>query len=84
MPQQHHQQQPEWPGFPGQCRAHHPWRPGTVRISWEPCDCPPAREFRGGHITIECGAPGCREVWQRPRHEVFRLPKILGHEGPGH
>jgi len=75
---------PAWPGFPDECRNHHPWEPGAVVIDWRPCDCPAAIAARGGHIEVTCGTPSCTEVWQRPRHEPFRLPKILGHHRPGH
>lgn len=43
--------------WPAECRSHHPWQPGTVTITWEPCDCPAARESRGGHIKVRCNAP---------------------------
>lgn len=49
--------------WPAECRAHHPWRPGTVTITWEPCDCPAAREARGGHVKVKCNAPRCEETW---------------------
>jgi hypothetical protein len=77
------ERQAAWPGFPEQCRSRHPWRPGTVTVSWEPCDCPAAQAARGGHIEVACDAPGCQELWQKPRHEPFRLPRILGHHRPG-
>jgi hypothetical protein len=81
MVQERHSQ---WPGFPEECRSHHPWQPGTVRVTWEPCDCPAAGAARGGHIKVACGMPGCQEIWWKPRHEPFRLPRILGHHRPGH
>jgi hypothetical protein len=41
--------------WPAECRPHHPWRPETATVTWEPCDCPAARAARGGHITVRCG-----------------------------
>jgi hypothetical protein len=76
--------QSDWLAFPLECRAHHPWRPGTVTISWEPCGCPPAQAARGGHLKVACGEPGCTEVWWRPRHRLLDMPKILGHHRPGY
>jgi hypothetical protein len=73
-----------WPGFPEECRSHHPWRPGTVIITWEPCDCPAAQAARGGHIKVACDVPTCAEVWLAPRHEPVSLPRILGHHRPGY
>jgi hypothetical protein len=75
---------PQSPDFPEECRSHHPWRPGTVNLSWEPCDCPAAKAARGGHIKVYCGTPGCQEIWWKPRHEPFRMPRILGHDRPGY
>jgi hypothetical protein len=75
---------PDWPGFPLECRSHHDWRPGTVTITWEPCGCSAAQRARGGHIKVACNAPGCRELWWRPRHQPISLPRILGHHQPGH
>jgi hypothetical protein len=71
------------PGFPVACRARHPWLPGTVAITWEPCDCPAARQARGGHLKVACGEPGCTEVWWSPRHRPD-TPRILGHHRPGY
>jgi hypothetical protein len=70
--------------LPLECRAHHPWRPGTVTITWEPCGCPPARAARGGHLKVACDEPGRSEVWWSPRHRPFDLPRILGHHRPGY
>ena len=56
-----------WPFFPEECRSHHPWRPGTVTIFWDPCDCPAAQRARGGHIIVMCRA--CYERWMRPLHQ---------------
>jgi hypothetical protein len=55
-----------------------------VNLSWEPCDCPAAKAARGGHIKVYCGTPGCQEIWWKPRHEPFRMPRILGHDRPGY
>jgi hypothetical protein len=76
------ERRPDWPGFPEECRSHHPWKPGTVAITWEPCDCPAAQAARGGHVEVACGMHGCREVWQKPKHAPVRLPKLIGHERP--
>jgi hypothetical protein len=57
-----------WPFFPEKCRSNHPWRPGTVTIYWEPCDCPAAQSARGGHIVVQCQVAGCYERWMRPLH----------------
>ena len=73
-----------WLPFPEACRSHHPWRPGTVTISWEPCDCEAARAARGGHLKVACNAPGCHELWWAPLHRPTRLPRILGHHRPGY
>lgn len=75
-----------WPGFPHECRSHHPWQPGSVTITWEPCDCPASRGARGGHIKVACNEPGCTEVWWAPRHQRFGYdwPRMLGHHHPGH
>jgi len=62
-----------WPFFPEECRSHHPWRPGTVVICWDPCDCPAARNARGGHITVQCRK--CLERRMRPLHQyTLELP----------
>jgi hypothetical protein len=60
-----------------------------VRITWEPCDCPPAQAARGGHITIRCLAAfgidhgQCLEEWKAPSHQhVNKEP--LGHHRPGY
>jgi len=75
-----------WPNFPEECRGHHPWLPGTVTISWEPCDCSASRQARRGHIKVACNAAGCSEVWWAPRHQPFghNWPRVLGHHHPGH
>ena len=56
-----------WPFFPEQCRSHHPWIPGNVRIYWDACDCPAAQKARGGHIVVMCNI--CLESWMRPLHQ---------------
>jgi hypothetical protein len=71
------------PPIPEQCRARHPWGPGLVTIDWEPCDCPPARKARGGHLTVRCGQAGCEETWLAPLHKREDM-KILGHHRPGY
>jgi hypothetical protein len=45
--------------WPAECRLHHPWKPGTVTITWEPCDCPAAQAARDGHVKVRCNTPGC-------------------------
>jgi hypothetical protein len=67
--------------IPVACRLHHPWQPGTVTLSWEPCECAAARAARGGHIRVSCDAPGCSEVWWSPRHRPLG---IIGHHRPGY
>jgi hypothetical protein len=67
--------------IPVACRLHHPWRPGTVTVSWEPCECAAAQAARGGHIRVACRAPGCSEVWWSPRHQPLG---IIGHHRPGY
>lgn len=69
------EREPVWLGFPMECRNHHPWGPRTVTVSWEPCDCPAARRARGGHIKVVCNAPGCPEIWLRPKHEPVQHAK---------
>jgi hypothetical protein len=54
--------------WPLECRLHHPWRPDTVTVAWEPCDCPPARAARNGHLTVRCNYPRCQEEWMMPLH----------------
>jgi hypothetical protein len=56
---------------------HHSWLPGTVVITWEPCDCPPARRARGGHLKVRCGTAGCEETWWSPLHRPER--RLIGH-----
>jgi len=46
--------------WPAECRLHHPWGPGVVTITWEPCDCPAARAARGAYLKVRCNAPGLR------------------------
>jgi hypothetical protein len=70
-------------GLPLACRARHPWLPGTVTITWEPCSCPPAQTARGGHLKVACDEPGCTELWWSPRHRSG-MPRILGHHRPGY
>jgi hypothetical protein len=70
-----------WSSIPAECRLHHPWRPGTVTVSWEACECEPAQGARGGHIKVACGAAGCTEVWLSPRHRPIG---IIGHHRPGY
>jgi len=67
--------------FPEQCRMRHPWRPGTVTLTWEPCECEAAQSARGGHIKVSCAAPGCAEVWWSPLHRPIG---VLGHHRPGY
>jgi hypothetical protein len=64
------------PVIPEQCRLHHPWGPGLVDVSWEPCDCPQAQAGRGGHIVVRCRAElwlvRCSEEWRAPPHQRVR------------
>src|SRR5579875_3144895 len=78
----------EWWSFPLRCRNGHPWRPGTVTVSWIPCRCPSAQAEAGrGHMTVRCGAPGCPESWYKLPLEPARLPepssRRRGTRGPG-
>jgi len=50
---------------------------GAVRL-------PAAKTARGGHLKVYCGTPGCQEIWWKPRHEPFKMPRILGHDRPGY
>jgi hypothetical protein len=75
------ERQPMSAAIPLACRLHHPWRPGTVAVSWEPCDCAAAQAARGGHIRVACGAVGCSEVWWSPRHHPIG---IIGHHRHGY
>jgi len=70
-----------WSCIPLQCRLGHPWRPGTVTISWDPCECGPAQAARGGHVRVTCGAPRCSEVWCAPLHKPIG---VIGHHRPGY
>jgi len=63
--------------WPAECRLHHPWQPGTVTLTWEPCDCPAARAARGGHVKVRCNAERCEETWWSPLHKPERV--LLGH-----
>ncbi|HEV2243335.1 MAG TPA: hypothetical protein VGR98_19985 [Streptosporangiaceae bacterium] len=63
--------------WPAECRLHHPWKPGTVTVTWEPCECPAARAARGGHVKVRCKARGCVETWWSPVHRAER--RLLGH-----
>ena len=36
-----------WSSIPAECRLRHHWRPGTVTISWEACECAAAQQARG-------------------------------------
>ncbi len=60
--------------WPAECRLHHPWKPGTVTITWEPCDCPPARAARDGHVKVKCNAPRCEETWWSPLQPARAAP----------
>jgi hypothetical protein len=70
-----------WPGFPEECRLGHQWKPGTVLITWRPCECEPAATTRGGHVEVTCNEPGCSERWQRPLHEPIGPMAITGRGG---
>ena len=63
---------PQWWTYPARCGAGHAWGPGKVIVSWQPCQCGPARAalaHGSGHRTIACRAPGCRYVCYEPPHE---------------
>jgi hypothetical protein len=70
-----------WSSIPAECRLRHPWRPGTITISWEACECEAAQRARGGHIKVACATAGCTEVWLSPRHRPIG---IIGHHRPGY
>jgi hypothetical protein len=64
---------PDWWPYPQQCGNGHPWAPGRIIVSWEPCQCEPARaaQPRGsGHRVVLCRAGGCQSVWYQPRHDA--------------
>ncbi|MGO9294892.1 MAG: hypothetical protein ACLP52_13625 [Streptosporangiaceae bacterium] len=63
--------------WPAECRLHHPWQPGTVTLTWDPCDCPAAWAARGGHVKVRCNAERCEETWWFPLHKPERV--LLGH-----
>ena len=71
-------QRPAWWCYPLECANGHPWGPGTIIVSWLPCDCAPARALRShgpGHQVVYCQAEGCRSVWYKPRHEPGSFPR---------
>jgi hypothetical protein len=59
--------------WPLEFRSHHPWRPDTVTVTWEPCDCPSAKAARGGHVTVRCQNRKCPETWLMPLHKPAPL-----------
>jgi hypothetical protein len=65
---------PAWWFYPLQCEQGHPWAPGKVLVSYVFCECPPVRAAYGdqdgiGHLTVQCGEPGCRSKWYSPPHK---------------
>jgi hypothetical protein len=65
-------QRPDWWTYPICCGNGHPWGPGRVIVSWQPCLCDPAREAQprgSGHRLIECRTPGCGWVDYEPLHD---------------
>jgi hypothetical protein len=38
-------------------------------VDWNPCDCPAARNARGGHLLVRCRVTGCYDTWMRPLHQ---------------
>src|SRR5271166_6684451 len=65
-------QRPDWWCYPLRCSHGHPWAPGTITVSWMPCDCGPAQAQRSsgyGHLRVSCRTVGCGSVWYKPRHE---------------
>ena len=63
---------PWWWSYPVECGNGHIWAPGKVNVSWEPCQCRPAREAQprgSGHRTIACRTPGCDYVAYEPQHD---------------
>jgi hypothetical protein len=63
---------PDWWPYPEHCAKGHPWGPGRIIVSWEPCQCGPARaaQPRGsGHRVVLCRTDGCRSVWYEPPHD---------------
>jgi hypothetical protein len=67
------QRLPYWWTYPTACENGHPWGPGKVIVSWQPCECDPARkaQSRGpGHRVVECRTKGCKsERWFDPVHD---------------
>jgi hypothetical protein len=64
---------PGWWFYPEQCANGHEWGPGRVLVSWQRCHCAGGRaahpeDHSWGHLTVECGEPGCRWKWYSPRH----------------
>jgi hypothetical protein len=63
---------PDWWTYPTQCQEGHAWRPGRVIVSWQPCQCQPAREAQSrgpGHRVVECRTKGCTSApWFDPVH----------------
>ena len=63
---------PAWWTYPIRCGNGHPWAPGRVLVSWEPCQYAPARaaQPRGsGHRLIACRTEGCDWIVYKPPHE---------------
>jgi len=69
---------PNWWTYPAQCAAGHPWGPGKVIVSWQPCHCGPARAVLptgSGHRTISCRAQGCGAIHYDPPHDPAYRPR---------
>ena len=65
---------PAWWLYPEQCENGHTWAPGRVLASFTRCFCAPVLAAYGetgglGHLTVQCGEPGCDSTWYTPPHE---------------
>ena len=78
---------PDWWCYPTACQYGHEWAPGTVIVSWTPCDCANVRTGdppRFGHLTVSCQAEGLHvplvSTTTRPGDRArSRLPKAGRH-----
>jgi hypothetical protein len=52
---------PEWWAYPEHCEDGHPWRPGSVIVSWLEDEM----ISDGGIVLVSCGVAGCAKVWSR-------------------
>jgi hypothetical protein len=65
-------QLPHWWVYPTECGNGHRWGPGRVLVSWQPCECSPARAVQprgAGHRVIACRAPGREQAAYEPPHD---------------